>query len=569
MNKTHLKFCLTIAFLISMFPLSNIFAGNIIIHTIESQYQNGKQEIHVLLPDNYREDKLYRVLYVLPVEKEFDQRYGYGLGELKRMDAHNKYDLIIVQMGFEKEPWYGDHSTDPKARQASYLKEFVVPYIENYYSTMPTSKGRLLFGFSKSGWGAFSLIMTYPEFFGYAASWDAPMFLDKFYLKMEAVYGTTDQLNIYRPDLLASKQKKYFQNKPRLVLSGEQGWGKSIPTPTGSSHTVQMHKLLVEEGIKHVYDNSINVPHTWNEQWMSPALKALILLTEDAMASYKHAVKIAEELKAQIEPDKNPLPKFRCLTYGVIDLTGEEQKSLFKAYAGGNGFWSERILTVNTPGKPDEVKLYIYWDGTDMYDPANLEWSKNAGTAAYAIEREFRDKIKYAYDYMPEGVILAQPDNPKYAPHFWGKENGDIFEGPLNIRRYKGKPVFGVVKEKIYFEEGSFVYVRSGRGSLYAYDKQVDEHFLLYHCDNRYSGPSVIAKVDSWLLIGLWTEGLVAVDLEDYYLKRFDSFRETVGKIEVTDSEIIIDDGRHKIPLPIKRNGPKSRTFYFGPRGAK
>ena len=44
----------------------------------------------------------YQVLYVLPVEKAFRKRFGYGLGVLEEMNAHNRYNLIIVQMGFEK-----------------------------------------------------------------------------------------------------------------------------------------------------------------------------------------------------------------------------------------------------------------------------------------------------------------------------------------------------------------------------------------------------------------------------------------------------------------------------------
>ncbi len=249
-------------------------------HDVETKYQDGRQEIRVLLPDHYSKDKNYRVLYVLPVEKDFDHRYGYGLGVLKQMDAHNKHGVIIVQMGFEIEPWYGDHAADPKTRQASYLKEFVVPFVERHYSTIGTPEGRLLFGFSKSGWGAFSLILTYPEFFGYAASWDAPMFFDRFHYGMEQVYGTIDQLDLYRPDLLARRQRTHFQRKPRLVLTGEQGWGKSIPAFSGSSHTVEMHELLDREGIKHVYDNNCGAPHRWNEQWMGPTLAALMGLTE-------------------------------------------------------------------------------------------------------------------------------------------------------------------------------------------------------------------------------------------------------------------------------------------------
>jgi hypothetical protein len=251
------------------------------VHAVETPYQSGRQEIHVLLPDSYRKDKSYRVVYVLPVEKGFEQRYGYGLGVLKAMNAHNKYDLIIVQMGFEKEPWYGDHATDPKTRQAGYLKEFVVPFIEKRYSTVGAPAGRLLLGFSKSGWGAFSLILRYPEFFGYAASWDAPMFFDTFHYRMESVYGTLEQLNAYRPDLLVSRHREYFQKGRRLVLMGERDWGTSIPAPQGGSHTVEMHELLVHNGIRHVYDDTLNTPHRWSASWMAPTLEALLTLAKD------------------------------------------------------------------------------------------------------------------------------------------------------------------------------------------------------------------------------------------------------------------------------------------------
>ena len=111
MNKMFLKQHWILVCLVCMLPCSCTFGDNVKIHVVETEYQKGKQEIRVLLPDDYREDGCYRVLYVLPVEKGFDQEYGYGLGVLEQMNAHNEYDLIVVQMGFEKEPWYGDHAT--------------------------------------------------------------------------------------------------------------------------------------------------------------------------------------------------------------------------------------------------------------------------------------------------------------------------------------------------------------------------------------------------------------------------------------------------------------------------
>lgn len=248
----------------------------IAISSVESPYQNGRQEIRVLLPDGYVETKRYRVLYVLPVEPGFQDQFGYGLGTLQRMGAHNLYDIIIVQMGFEKVPWFGDHASDSKIRQASFLTEFVVPFIEDRYSTLASPEGRLLLGFSKSGWGAFSLLLTYPDFFGYAASWDAPLCLSEFHFGMDKVFGTLPQLERYRPDLLLPKRKAFFRTKTRLVLMGENLWGNMVPVETGRSHTQRAHELLEQEGIKHIYDDSLVAPHRWDSAWLAPVLEALL-----------------------------------------------------------------------------------------------------------------------------------------------------------------------------------------------------------------------------------------------------------------------------------------------------
>ena len=128
-----------------------------------------------------------------------------------------------------------------------------------------------MFGFSKSGWGAFSLILTHPEYFGYAVAWDAPITFTPFRFGMKSVYGTPDQLALYRPDLLIHKQKSFFVKKPRLVLTGKKVWGKE---------TVETHELLDKEGLKQHYDNTLIFPHRWGPAWMEPTLNALMGLAE-------------------------------------------------------------------------------------------------------------------------------------------------------------------------------------------------------------------------------------------------------------------------------------------------
>lgn len=299
----------------SLFMLYPAFGqgASIDVHRVETPYIYGRQEIRVLLPENYDRNKNYRVLYVLPAERSFDRSSGNGLVELQEMNAHNLYDLILVQMGFGKEPWFGDHISDPRTRQASYIKEFIVPFIESKYSTLEAREGRLLFGFSKGGWGAFSLIMRYPEYFGYAAAWDAPLLLSELHFGMRDVYGDAKQLNLYRPDLLISKQNVQFQNKTRLVLTGEQAWGSTIPAPGGGSHTREAHGVLEKNSAKHVFDAGVWAPHRWHKAWMYPTLSALMSLTmqDEISLNQKNQATFAAAGSGMIrEPKRDcPLPK--------------------------------------------------------------------------------------------------------------------------------------------------------------------------------------------------------------------------------------------------------------------
>jgi hypothetical protein len=41
-----------------------------------------------------------------------------------------------------------------------------------------------------------------------------------------------------------------------------------------------MHALLVSNGVKHVYHDSLRAAHRWNESWMVPTLDALVALTD-------------------------------------------------------------------------------------------------------------------------------------------------------------------------------------------------------------------------------------------------------------------------------------------------
>jgi enterochelin esterase-like enzyme len=242
--------------------------------SVHSDYQDGAQNISVLTPDSYSPEQKYRVLYVLPTES------GPKAGHMLKLfrDGPRLYDVIVVTMTFEKQPWFGDHATDPAVRQASYMKEYVVPFVEEKFSTLGTPAGRLLLGFSKSGWGAISLILHDPDYWGFAASWDAPLMFDRMHYGMKDVYGSQEQLDRWRPDLLAQRNAAAFKDRTRLVIAGEDLWGTLVPSPGGGTHTTDFHELLDRQGIRHAYLPELRCKHRWAEEWIHPVVKELMNL---------------------------------------------------------------------------------------------------------------------------------------------------------------------------------------------------------------------------------------------------------------------------------------------------
>ncbi|MFW6133612.1 MAG: sugar-binding protein, partial [Planctomycetota bacterium] len=148
------------------------------VFRVKSPYTRGTNPVEVLLPSDFSTDRTYRVLYVLPVNAGIGGRWGDCLQVIRKAGLHDAHGLICVTMAFDTTPWYGAHATDPAIRHEQYIRDVVVPLIEDRYPARRAPEARLLVGFSKSGWGSFTLLLRNPDVFGYACSWDAPLIMD-------------------------------------------------------------------------------------------------------------------------------------------------------------------------------------------------------------------------------------------------------------------------------------------------------------------------------------------------------------------------------------------------------
>jgi S-formylglutathione hydrolase FrmB len=238
------------------------------VHVVESAYQTGPTKIRVLLPDRLEPDRRYRAVYVLPVEAGDEHQFGDGLLEVQRRDLHNKHHAVFVAPTFSHLPWYADHPTDPRIRQETYFLRAVVPFVERQYPVESAPGGRFLLGFSKSGWGAYSLLLRHPELFARAVAWDAPLMKDKpDQYGMGDIFGTLENFRNYQLTRLLERPVAELRSGNRLILMGYGNFRE---------HHRQMHDLLLRAGVRHEYRDGPAREHDWHSGWVDEAVGLLL-----------------------------------------------------------------------------------------------------------------------------------------------------------------------------------------------------------------------------------------------------------------------------------------------------
>ena len=250
--------------------------GNVIIsYRVDSPFQSDSTTIRVLTPDNMDLNNEYQVLYILPVIENDNRRFGDGLLEILKYNYHNSHQLICVAPEFSSPPWFADHSTNQGKQDESHMLKTVIPFIDGELPTLKSKEGRLLIGFSKSGWGALTLLLRNPEIFGKAVGWDIGIRLDtedlepfKLKERIERDFGTKENFEKYRISTLLREKGSQLGAEARLFyynVEGNRG-------PGGA----EIHQLLVELGIPHRYLYEPSRKHRWDSGWIPEAVTFLV-----------------------------------------------------------------------------------------------------------------------------------------------------------------------------------------------------------------------------------------------------------------------------------------------------
>lgn len=243
-------------------------ANGFVTHDVQSEFQSGRTQIRILLPDNIPSGDQFPVVYVLPVEAGRESRYGDGLLEVLKHNLHNKHRAIFVAPTFSHLPWYADHPNDLTIRQESHFVNVVVPSIEANYPAKQNRDSRLLLGFSKSGWGAWTLLLRHPTLFGRAAAWDAPLMMEQLgEFGTTPTFGTQENFDNYRVTNLVRKNAEKLRDQNRLILTGYSAAFRA-------QHQ-RMHELLGALKIPHEFRDGPERKHDWHSGWVPEAVELL------------------------------------------------------------------------------------------------------------------------------------------------------------------------------------------------------------------------------------------------------------------------------------------------------
>ena len=237
----------------------------------------GSTILRVLSPTNPVPGIPHRFIYVLPAIEDVDLQnmFGDGLEELLALNVHNDYNAHIIAPSFQAEPWYANHASDPDRQYESFMVLALVPWVQANLS-VTSGEEHWLIGFSKSGFGAVTLLFRNPTVFDAAAAWDLPADQpDAFDFHMLDNYGTDDnfQDNYRLTNEWIAAHKEPFQTSTRLWLSQDDVTYAGLPT--FRDEVLAFAGRLEDNDVQFTLAGGATRTHSWASGWLREAVAGL------------------------------------------------------------------------------------------------------------------------------------------------------------------------------------------------------------------------------------------------------------------------------------------------------
>jgi len=243
--------------------------------TITSAHQPTPQRTRIITPPSFQSPTCpqhppVQLIYVLPVEPGSPTQWGDPVKAIEESGVVGTRNIVFVFPEFAQLPWYADHPTDNRIAQESYFLKSVIPAVDKRLSLNTQHCRRSLLGFSKSGWGAFSLLLRHPDTFHNAAATDAPLMMDapgKY--GSGPIFGTPENFRKYQvSELLQQHEQHKLNPNPRFISLGYDNFREDH---------LAIHQLMNDLKIPHIHRDGPQRAHHWESGWVKDAVDFLFI----------------------------------------------------------------------------------------------------------------------------------------------------------------------------------------------------------------------------------------------------------------------------------------------------
>jgi hypothetical protein len=230
----------------------------------------SKTELFIIKPIGWTSDGEYRVVWCLPALQQTTE----DVADIMLTGGYaDTYDCIIavptVKGEFEAFTYWAEKN-DGSFNCGALVSEALLPFVKDKLAGGSTRNHHGLVGYSKSAWGALSVLMLHNDVFGFASvfdgNWDQVIGTNG----STEQFGTQVQMDLYDPSLIAGTYSTELGDRARIHFEGTTSvFADDLATITAALDTASIG--YTSSGV----DYGTALEHVWDEDWVPAAMEAI------------------------------------------------------------------------------------------------------------------------------------------------------------------------------------------------------------------------------------------------------------------------------------------------------
>lgn len=261
------KIVLFISFYLAVFIVQAATTDTLLT---SSKAMNKTIKAVVITPDSYNDKTEMPVVYLL---------HGYGgnyADWIKKVPSleqlANQYSCLIVCPDGGVGSWYFDSPVDNSFKYETYIVKELIPFVDQNYKTIKSSKGRAITGLSMGGHGALYLAFRHQDIFGAAGSMSGGVDIRPFPANWDLAKRLgplAENADLWGQYTVTNMLHLLIPNKLAIII--DCGTGDFFYTVNE-----QLHKKLMDRNIPHDYITRPGA-HNW-EYWSNSVQYQLLFM---------------------------------------------------------------------------------------------------------------------------------------------------------------------------------------------------------------------------------------------------------------------------------------------------